>query len=203
MLAKHVINVHRKKAIAAVPGESIISSEKLKKYVAYARQHHKPRLSKEAAEVLKNRYVTMRNMMAQRKKELGKTVIPITVRQLEAIIRLSESLAKMELADQANVDHVKEALRLFQVSTLYAATANFGGEGVGTAEFQEQIKDAERYLVNRISIGMTVSYERIKLQMIEKKIAPENAIIKAINVMAARGSLVFKNMRKQIVRERA
>lgn len=203
MLAKHVINVHRKKAIAAVPGESTISSEKLKKYVAYARQHHKPRLSKEAAEVLKNRYVTMRNMMAQRKKELGKTVIPITVRQLEAIIRLSESLAKMELADQANVDHVKEALRLFQVSTLYAATANFGGEGVGTAEFQEQIKDAERYLVNRISIGMTVSYERIKLQMIEKKIAPENAIIKAINIMAARGSLVFKNMRKQIVRERA
>lgn len=43
--------------------------------------------------------------------------IPITVRQLEAIIRLSEALARMELSDVANANHVKEAIRLFTVST--------------------------------------------------------------------------------------
>ena len=42
-------------------------------------------------------------------------------RQLEAVIRLSESLAKMQLLPFATEVHVDEALRLFQVSTLDAA----------------------------------------------------------------------------------
>ena len=41
--------------------------------------------------------------------------IPITVRQLEAIIRISEALAKMTLSNTVNVEHVREAHRLFQV----------------------------------------------------------------------------------------
>lgn len=43
------------------------------------------------------------------------------LRQLEAIIRISESLAKMSLSPFATEVHVDEALRLFQVSTLEAA----------------------------------------------------------------------------------
>lgn len=49
--------------------------------------------------------------------------IPITVRQLEAIIRISESLAKMRLLPFATETHVDEALRLFRVSTISAATS--------------------------------------------------------------------------------
>jgi len=44
-------------------------------------------------------------------------------RQLEAIIRISESLAKMQLQAFATEVHVNEALRLFQVSTLDAASS--------------------------------------------------------------------------------
>lgn len=50
-----------------------------------------------------------------------RNTIPITVRQLEAVIRISESLAKMQLLPFANEIHVEEALRLFHVSTLDAA----------------------------------------------------------------------------------
>ena len=42
-------------------------------------------------------------------------------RQLEAVIRLSESLAKMQLQPFATETPVDEAFRLFQVSTLDAA----------------------------------------------------------------------------------
>lgn len=42
-------------------------------------------------------------------------------RQLEAIIRIAESLAKMQLQPFATETHINEALRLFQVSTLNAA----------------------------------------------------------------------------------
>lgn len=50
-------------------------------------------------------------------------------RQLEAVIRISESLAKMQLLPFATEEHVSEALRLFQVSTLDAAmTGSLAGK---------------------------------------------------------------------------
>lgn len=42
-------------------------------------------------------------------------------RQLEAVVRIAESLAKMKLQPIAGEEEVDEALRLFQVSTLDAA----------------------------------------------------------------------------------
>ena len=66
----------------------------------------------------------MRNNAGEYERETGKRVsIPITVRQLEAIIRISESQAKMRMAAFATEADVDEALRLFQVSTLDAATS--------------------------------------------------------------------------------
>lgn len=48
--------------------------------------------------------------------------------QLEAVIRIAESLAKMQLKPFATDVHIDEALRLFQVSTLEAAhTGNLAG----------------------------------------------------------------------------
>lgn len=58
---------------------------------------------------------------AHEKETEKRSTIPITVRQLEAVIRISESLAKMQLLPFATEVHVNEALRLFQVSTLDAA----------------------------------------------------------------------------------
>ena len=50
-------------------------------------------------------------------------------RQLEAIIRMSESLAKMKLKPFSSEREVDEALRLFQVSTLDAAmSGNLSGK---------------------------------------------------------------------------
>ena len=52
-------------------------------------------------------------------------------RQLEAIVRIAESLAKMRLAAFAVEADVDEALRLFQVSTLDAAmTGSLAGLSV-------------------------------------------------------------------------
>ena len=81
-----------------------------------------PRLDKDAGDKLKNRYVMMRAGTREHERDTEKRLsIPITVRQLEAVIRISESLAKMRLEPFATEVHVNEALRLFQVSTLDAA----------------------------------------------------------------------------------
>jgi hypothetical protein len=46
--------------------------------------------------------------------------VPITVRQLEAIVRISESLARMQLVVQATEAHVRFAIDLFKTSTMDA-----------------------------------------------------------------------------------
>ena len=66
--------------------EGELSLAFLKKFVNYARSRCGPRLSAEAAEKLKNKYVQMRNATKQQEEQTEKRVaIPITVRQLEAI----------------------------------------------------------------------------------------------------------------------
>lgn len=46
--------------------------------------------------------------------------IPVTVRQLEALVRISESLARMELNTAVGARHVQAAIDLFGASTLDA-----------------------------------------------------------------------------------
>ena len=53
---------------------------------------------------------------------MSKNVITCTTRQLESAIRLSESLAKMRLSNEVDVDDVNEAYRLIKVATQSAAT---------------------------------------------------------------------------------
>lgn len=74
-----------------------ISVQMLKKYLTYAKMKVFPRLSEEAGHMLQNMYVTDRQ--ASKEQQISKKTngIPITVRQLEAIIRLSEAIAKMHL----------------------------------------------------------------------------------------------------------
>ena len=53
-----------------------------------------------------------------------------SLRQLEAVIRIAEALAKMRLQAVAGEEEVEEALRLFQVSTLDAAlSGSLSGTG--------------------------------------------------------------------------
>ena len=64
----------------------------------------------------------MRNRTKEYETETGERCrIPITVRQLEALVRIAEALAKMRLAPFTTERDALEALRLFHVSTLDAA----------------------------------------------------------------------------------
>lgn len=49
--------------------------------------------------------------------------VPITVRQLEAVVRISESLARMQLQVDVTEHHVQQAMDLFRTSTMDAVRA--------------------------------------------------------------------------------
>ena len=96
ILAKHVIGVHMNSGSSEKDKEGELSLNFLKKYINFARSRCGPRLGPEAAEFIKNKYVMMRSSTLEQEEATGKrTAIPITVRQLEAIVRISESLAKV------------------------------------------------------------------------------------------------------------
>ena len=81
----------------------------------------------------------------------------MTVRQLEALVRIAESLAKMRLEATVQSRDVHEALRLFKVSTMAAASAAPQTVGVEMRflgdEERLQIQNAEQFLKQRVPVG--------------------------------------------------
>jgi len=202
-LAKHVMSVH----VSAQARDDVADPDELplpflKKFISYARANCGPRLSAEAGEKMKARYVRMRGGAKELEDDAQKRLaIPITVRQLEAIIRMSESLAKMELVPFATDRHVEEALRLFQVSTLDAATTGSlsGVEGFTTEEDQELSSRVEKQLKRRFAIGSQVSVYAI-LQDFTRQKYDERTVQKVIHLMIRRGELQHRMQRKMLYR---
>ena len=89
----------------------------LRDYLIYARATVQPEVSEEAVEVLVQGYLSMRSMGGR-----GSKTITATPRQLESLIRISQSLAKMRLDVLVTAADVREAIRLMQVATQTAAT---------------------------------------------------------------------------------
>lgn len=203
MLALHVINMHRDKdaAVAAIQDDTgMVEIAKLRKYVAYARRTCHPRLNAEAAEMLKNQYVAFRSKVPKGSGASGATSIPITVRQLEAIVRISEARARMELREEATTDHVAEAIRLFQVSTFRAATSGLPTDGgYGGAKFDELVQKAERELNQRIGIGQTASTQLL-IQFLTDRQFERPIALRALDYLVQKNLFRYKKQQKLVER---
>ncbi|MBU0758142.1 MAG: minichromosome maintenance protein MCM [Nanoarchaeota archaeon] len=90
--------------------EAEIDSDTLKKYFAYARQKCSPNLSDGALEEIKNYYVEMRSMGST--EEGGVQTIPISPRQLEALLRLAEASARVRLGETVTRSDAKRSISL-------------------------------------------------------------------------------------------
>ncbi|XP_044159657.1 DNA replication licensing factor MCM5 [Bufo gargarizans] len=202
ILAKHVMNVHLSARTQTQAVEGEVDLNTLKKFIAYCRTKCGPRLSVEAAEKLKNRYVLMRSGAREHEREAEKrSSIPITVRQLEAVVRISESLSKMKLQPFSTETDIDEALRLFQVSTLDAAMSGSlaGVEGFTTQEDQEMLSRIEKQMKRRFAIGSQISEHSIIQDFLKQKY-PEHAIHKVLHLMMRRGEIQHRLQRKVLFR---
>ena len=104
-MAKHILTLHQKPDL----NEPEIPTEILRKYVAYARQKVTPKLTDGALEEIKDFYLRMRKGGSG---EAGITSIPISARQLEALVRLSEASARSRLDDRVTRKDSKKAIEL-------------------------------------------------------------------------------------------
>ena len=187
----------------ATTGQGELSVQAMKKYVQYCKARCSPRLTEEAGDVLASSYVKIRDDVRKRSIDSaggdgsGQATIPITVRQLEALVRISESLAKMRLDEDVRSEDVAEALRLFKVSTMAANQADqnmAGGMGLGAggdAQHQEMTR-TEDFLRARMNLGSTVNRQRL----IEEAAGQGfNAVVVArcFSVMIMRGEVMERN----------
>ncbi len=133
-----------------------------------------------------------------------KQTIPITVRQLEAIVRISESLAKMSLARLATPDHVQEAIRLFKVATLNAAGSGAGnhfGDGISRPDIIKDVQSVEEQLKRRIAIGNITNVRHV-MEDFNRQGYSDVIIRKALHVMVQRGELKHRDQQRKIQRVR-
>ncbi|MEK6947021.1 MAG: LAGLIDADG family homing endonuclease, partial [Nanoarchaeota archaeon] len=104
-MAKHILALHQ----APDTNEPEIPTNLLRKFVAYARQRIVPKLTDGALEEIKEYYLKMRKSGGG---EGGLKAIPISARQLEALVRLSEASAKARLDDRVTRKDAKKAIEL-------------------------------------------------------------------------------------------
>ncbi|MEM3408100.1 MAG: LAGLIDADG family homing endonuclease [Candidatus Micrarchaeia archaeon] len=109
-LARYLLETHKNAAENIIPEskEEKVDTDFLRKYIAYARKNIKPKLSPEAQNRIESFYVQLR--------EMGKRqgAVPITPRQIEGIIRLSEASAKSRLSEVVELRDAELAISLME-----------------------------------------------------------------------------------------
>ena len=92
--------------------EAEISPDIIRKYLAYIKQKVFPRLTEEAIEEIKNFYVDLRSSGQQ--GDAAIKPIPISARQLEAVVRLAEASARIKLRDKVTKADAHRAISLLK-----------------------------------------------------------------------------------------
>lgn len=129
-VASHIIDIHhmgeeeiqrstRKAAGERVgaritkPMEPAMDPDFMRKYVLYARSRIFPMMDKDVRDVLKQYYVGVRAEAKSLESDQG-TTIPMTPRQLEAMIRLAEASARARLSDRVTIEDADRGKRIME-----------------------------------------------------------------------------------------
>ncbi len=158
-LAEHMLNLHQSPELA----EAEVPTDLLKKYVAYAKQKVMPQITDVALDEIKNFYLKMR---ASGGGEEGIRSIPISPRQLEALVRLSEASARVRLSDKVTKKDAKKAIELLEYCLMEVGFD----------------KETGKIDIDRIATGISAS-ERSHISVVKEIIADlENKLGKTIPI---------------------
>lgn len=91
---------------ASVEGFSELDNEFLRKYIAYAKRNIHPKLSEEAKDRIYNYYMKVRGLTGI------DSPVPISERQLQSLIRLTEASARMRLSETAEITDADTAVEI-------------------------------------------------------------------------------------------
>lgn len=145
-LANRILASHREGEAAGVGGIGVaaevapFSPELLKKYIAYARRSVRPVLSDSALTTIEDFYVKVRRM-----GEEPNSPVPITARQLEALVRLSEAAARARLSSVVEEQDAKRATQIMENYLRRVSTAEDGRLDIDLTQTGVSHSQRERY----------------------------------------------------------
>lgn len=111
-----------------------LTQQQLRKYVAYAKRHCRPALSEADADKIARVYAKLRQESA------AASGMPVAVRHLESIIRMSEAHAAMHLRDHVDDADVDAALRVMLGS--FVSTQKLASQKAMRAKFHKYLSNA-------------------------------------------------------------
>ncbi|MBW2985136.1 minichromosome maintenance protein MCM [Candidatus Woesearchaeota archaeon] len=159
-MARHILGLHQRPE--SIKAE--LETKFIRKYIAYAKQRITPQLTDAALSEIREYYVKMRGSSSS--EEGGIKAIPISARQLEALIRLSEASARTRLSNKVTKKDAKRAISLVH----YYLTQI--GMDIETGEFD----------IDRISTGVPAA-QRSKIAQVKEIIVElENKVGKIIPI---------------------
>mmetsp|Transcript_27161 Transcript_27161/g.58199 ORF Transcript_27161/g.58199 Transcript_27161/m.58199 type:complete len:853 (+) Transcript_27161:2791-5349(+) len=210
MLAQHLVGLYYETPNVVEPP---LDHGLLRDYIAYARENIHPELSDLAARELIAAYIEMRRGGSAGSGGGRGRTITATPRQLESLVRLSESLARMKYNHVVTRENVQEAVRLMKVATQAAATDPRTGRidmdmittGRSTAEreLEENLASSlKELLVERRGNRMGVSEIRRQVSEVLNATVQQEDLTDILKVMDADGLVQF-NERAQTVFVRA
>ena len=109
LMAEHVIKTREDEDYE--PSKPKIDQVLIRKYIAYAKENSKPKIVPEVGRLLKNFYVKTR-----KQAEGAGAPVPITLRQLEALMRIAQASAKIQLQKEVRREDAQRAIKLMKYS---------------------------------------------------------------------------------------
>ncbi|CRH03761.1 minichromosome maintenance protein, putative [Plasmodium relictum] len=102
-------------------------------FIKYSRKYIFPTLSIEAKKYIRKFYLHLRNLSITH----NDISIPITIRQLESLIRLCQARARADLSNTVTLNHAKEVVEIYQKTIFYPLhikTLNFKEKSTKTSK---------------------------------------------------------------------
>lgn len=174
-MAKFILELHKNNVESPA-----IPTKLLRKFFAFARQNCFPKLTDAAIDELREYYIKMRSSAIGDK---GVKAIPISARQLEGLVRLSEASAKLHLRGEVLKKDAKKAIELLDYCLRQVAF----DEETGTIDIDRIATDTPassrnkihimREIINDLSakLGDTVPEDEVIKSAVEKDIPEADA----------------------------
>ena len=169
-IASHILDLQQNISGA----EPVIPFDLLKKYVAYVRQKVFPKLTQGAIEEIRNYYVRLRNTPTI--GDAAMKPIPISARQLEALVRLAEASARIRLSNHVTRKDAKGAIDILNSCLMQVGIDSETGQldidrittGI-TASTRNKIMLVRNIITDFESRGKkTISIEELTAEAVDK-----------------------------------
>ena len=174
-IARHVLNEHKQQ------GQDMhIPRELFRKYVAYAKQRYRPSLTDEAVEEIEKFYIDLRNRPVS--SDSAMKPIPISARQLQALVRMAEAAAKIRLGKTVTKADANVAIDLMKY---YLMQVGYDYE-------------SKTFDIDKIQLGRTTSQRNKTITVRELIVSLEEKIGKMIPLEEIQKELEGKLTKNEI-----